>query len=99
MGATKSTLMSVVGLGSVSSYCLHHLDCAVAVVHGPPPHAEGRPRRVLVAVDDSGMARQAQEWAIANVLGPEDELHLVAVALPVPYVVSDAFKMLFCFLG
>ncbi len=88
MGAAKSALMSVVGLGSVSSYCLHHLDTAVVVVHGPPSAAEGRPRRVLMAVDDSEMAKKAQEWAIANVLGPQDELHLVCVALPVPYVVS-----------
>jgi len=35
MGATKSTLMSLVGLGSVSNYCLHHLEStAVCVVQG-----------------------------------------------------------------
>lgn len=45
-------------------------------------------KKVLVPVDDSDMAKHAQQWAIDNVFGPEDELHLVAVALPVPYAVS-----------
>lgn len=88
MGATKSALMSVVGLGSVSSYCLHYLHTAIAVVHGTNLDEQKHVRKIMVAVDDSEMAQHAQRWAIDNILGSNDELHLVAVALPVPYVVS-----------
>ena len=34
MGAVKSTLMSMVGLGSVSHYCMHHSKLPVAIVRG-----------------------------------------------------------------
>ncbi|KAG7667900.1 hypothetical protein Ndes2526B_g01691 [Nannochloris sp. 'desiccata'] len=87
MGAVKSTFMSVVGLGSVSEYCLHHVDRgAVAIVHGTDLSKHKEVRKVLVAVDDSHHAQHAQKWCIENVLGPKDELHIVSVALPVPYV-------------
>ena len=89
MGAAKSTLMSLVGLGSVSSYCLHHMNAPVCVVHGKDPaSAPQEGKKVLVAVDDSALARQAQAWAIDNVLKEGDQLHIVTVALPVPYTVS-----------
>jgi nucleotide-binding universal stress UspA family protein len=89
MGAVKSTLMSVIGLGSVSEYCLHHMDRgAVAIVHGTNLTQQKEVRKVLVAVDDSQHAQHALSWSIHNVLGPRDELHIVTVALPVPYVVS-----------
>jgi len=89
MGAVKSTFMSVVNLGSVSSYCLHHLDRgAVAIVHGTDLGKHKEVRKVLIAVDDSQNAQHALKWGIENVLGPKDELHIVSVALPVPYVVS-----------
>jgi nucleotide-binding universal stress UspA family protein len=92
MGAVKSTLMSVVGLGSVSEYCLHHIvSGAIAIVHGTDLRAKKEVRKVLVAVDDSEHAQHAQQWCIENVLGPKDELHIVSVALPVPYVVSFFF--------
>jgi nucleotide-binding universal stress UspA family protein len=42
----------------------------------------------MVSVDDSELARKALDWAVANLLRPEDELHLVCVALPVPYSVG-----------
>lgn len=98
MGATKSTLMSVVGLGSVSSYCLHHsTTTAVAVVHGSCKEwgEKKASKKVLVAVDDSECAKFAQKWAIEHVLGPQDQLHLISTALPVPYVVRS---FCFCFL-
>lgn len=89
MGAVKSTLMSLVGLGSVSGYCLHHCKTAVAIVRGRPVDAAPKGlRKVLVSVDDSELARRALDWAVANLLRPEDELHLVCVALPVPYSVG-----------
>jgi nucleotide-binding universal stress UspA family protein len=90
MGAVKSTFMSVVGLGSVSEYCLHHLDRgAVVIVHGTDLLSKKKDfRKVMVAVDDSEHAVYAQQCCIENLLGPKDELHIVSVALPVPYVVS-----------
>jgi hypothetical protein len=34
-GAITKSLRSLVGLGSVSDYCVHNLHCAVAVVRPP----------------------------------------------------------------
>lgn len=88
MGATKSTLMSVVGLGSVSSYCIHHLTCPVLVARGAHLTAPRKEqRKVVVAVDDSDLSKRALAWAV-DMMGPQDELHLISVAFPVPYVVS-----------
>jgi len=78
-----------VGLGSVSSYLVHHLSCPVCLVRGKGLGGPRKARRkVLVAVDDSEAAQRAQRWAEDYALGPGDELHLVCVAYPVPYVVS-----------
>lgn len=90
MGALKATLMSCVGLGSVSAYCLHHLACPVCMVRGEALTAPRKAsRKVLVPVDDSEAAQRAQAWAVGNAMGEDDELHLICVAYPVPYVVSD----------
>ena len=99
MGAVKSTFMSIVGLGSVSEYCLHHLDieCAIAIVHGTDLHKQKEFRKIMVAVDDSEHAQHAQQWCIENILdASKDELHIVSVALPVPYVVRKLELLLFC---
>ncbi|KAI3423019.1 hypothetical protein D9Q98_010704 [Chlorella vulgaris] len=93
MGAARSTLMSLIGLGSVSSYLVHNLHCPVAVYRGRADDTAAKAkRRVLVSLDDSEASRQALEWAVGNVLGPTDELHLVCVALPIPFpiVAEDA---------
>ncbi|KAI3423020.1 hypothetical protein D9Q98_001372 [Chlorella vulgaris] len=91
MGAARSTLMSLIGLGSVSSYLVHNLHCPVAVYRGRADDTAAKAkRRVLVSLDDSEASRQALEWAVGNVLGPTDELHLVCVALPIPFPVSPA---------
>eukprot|EP00887_Chlorella_sp_A99_P000632 scaffold5.g632.t1 len=103
MGATKRTLMSMVGLGSVSDYCVHNAPCPVAVVRAEgdaaataaavPTAAERKARRraprrggeghkVLVSIDDSQLAKKALAWALHHCM---DELHLVCVALPIPY--------------
>ncbi|KAL4424950.1 hypothetical protein ABPG77_009679 [Micractinium sp. CCAP 211/92] len=89
MGAVKSTLMSLVGLGSVSAYLVHHMQCPVAICRGREVDAAAQEsKKVLVALDDSAASRQALEWVVDNALGPKDELHLVCVALPIPYPVS-----------
>lgn len=55
---TGSTLMSMVGLGSVSDYCLHNLHAPVAVVRGREEDAAAKPRRkVMVALDESELSK------------------------------------------
>ncbi|EFN51655.1 hypothetical protein CHLNCDRAFT_139849 [Chlorella variabilis] len=89
MGAVKSAIMSLVGLGSVSSYLVHNMHVPVAVCRGRPEDVERKARhKVMVSLDDSETSRTALEWVVQNALGPEDELHLVCVALPIPYPVS-----------
>lgn len=93
MGAVKSTFMSLVGLGSVSAYLVHHLHCPVAICCGREGDASAQEcKKVLVSLDDSDASRQALEWAVHNIMGPKDELHLVSVALPIPFpiVAEDA---------
>lgn len=93
MGAVKSAIMSLVGLGSVSSYLVHNMHVPVAVCRGRPEDVERKARhKVMVSLDDSETSRTALEWVVQNALGPEDELHLVCVALPIPYpiVAEDA---------
>lgn len=93
MGSVKSTLMSLVGLGSVSGYLVHNLSCPVAVCRGREKDAEPQAqRKVMVSLDDSEASRKALEWTVDNALGPQDELHLVCVALPIPFpvVAEDA---------
>ncbi|GAB4816632.1 hypothetical protein N2152v2_003678 [Parachlorella kessleri] len=90
MGSVKSTLMSVVGLGSVSDYCLHNLSVPVVVVRGREADTRVKPsRKVMVALDESDLSKAAELWTIKNVFRPEDELHLVSVALPVPYQIAE----------
>ncbi|KAI7840515.1 hypothetical protein COHA_005814 [Chlorella ohadii] len=91
MGAVKSTFMSLVGLGSVSGYLVHNMHCPVAVCRGREQDTQPKERRkVMVSLDDSDTSKKALEWAVNNVLGPNDELHLVCVALPIPYpIVTD----------
>lgn len=93
MGTAKSTLYSILGLGSVSDYCVHHLeDTPICIYHQSHTRDEEeflnkKQKKVLVCVDDSEIAQHAQEWAVDQVVREGDELHLVTVALPVPYVV------------
>ncbi len=49
--------------------------------------------KIVVSVDDSDCAKRALEWAIQNSLGPNDELHIISVALPVPYPVGEGNKV------
>mmetsp|Transcript_26102 Transcript_26102/g.57026 ORF Transcript_26102/g.57026 Transcript_26102/m.57026 type:complete len:381 (-) Transcript_26102:1015-2157(-) len=101
MGAIKRSLMSFIGLGSVSDYCLHHITTPVLVVRTtkgrePQHNAEANPggpaplpKKVLVAHDESPQASKALLWALDNVLNPHDQLHLVTVALSIPYPLLD----------
>jgi nucleotide-binding universal stress UspA family protein len=52
-------------LGSVSSACLHHAHCPVAVVRGGrTAAAEGREGRIVVGVDGSEVSARALRWAL-----------------------------------
>ncbi|GBF97957.1 hypothetical protein Rsub_10630 [Raphidocelis subcapitata] len=97
LGSFQRSVMSLVGLGSVSDYATHHMPVPVLVVR-PRAHAKGAPppplpspdkhRVVVLAVDDSVHSSHALDWAAAHVTDPRDELHVVCVALPAPYPVS-----------
>jgi nucleotide-binding universal stress UspA family protein len=69
-------------LGSVSLAAARHLACPVLVVQGLPRAT----RRVVVGVDGSEESRWAVNFVAALALGPDVEVHLLAVAEspPVP---------------
>lgn len=97
MGGFKRSLMSLVGLGSVSTYCTHNLAVPVMVVR--PAAAAGstngsaaaadKPRTVVLAIDDSPHSSHALDWTVSHLAHPQDEVHCVVVALPVPYPILD----------
>ncbi|KAF8068226.1 hypothetical protein HT031_001912 [Scenedesmus sp. PABB004] len=94
LGSIQRSLMSFVGLGSVSDYVIHQLHVPVLVVHGdgttPAAAEEGGPsRRVVLALDDSVHSQYALAWVQQHVLRSGDEVHVVVVALPVPYPILD----------
>jgi len=94
LGSIKRSLMSLVGLGSVSDYCIHQLHVPVLVVRGEgssstaPAAAEGS-RNVVLTIDDSVHSSYALSWTLKHLLKPKDTLHCVTVALPVPYPILD----------
>lgn len=96
MGSLKRSLMSFVGLGSVSDYVLHHCPAPVMVVRyeeqlDTQDHLTHRtgPRRIVVACDDSHHSEMSLQWALENLLNPQDQLHIISSALPVPFPVMD----------
>lgn len=90
MGTARGMLMSIVGLGSVSSYCLHNMESPVCVIHGcANDNQVCNQQKVLVCIDDSTKSKAALEWAIKNFVSEENELHVVSVALPVPYDIEE----------
>ena len=97
MGSAKGTIMSMVGLGSVSKYCMHNLKCPVCIIHGSGLDME-KSKRIMVAIDDSSIAQHAQTWAIDHIYNADlnDELHLVCTAMPQPYVVSVGVSFFAC---
>jgi len=80
-------------LGSVSLTAARHLACPVLVVQGPPRATQ----RIVVGVDGSEESRRAVNFVAALALGPDAEVHLVAVAesLLVPASLPSAAREAF----
>lgn len=95
MGAITRAMMSLVGLGSISSYLVHRTTLPVAVVRlqdntETQPTAAHARRHVLVAIDASAQARGVVTWVLDNLLRPDkDTLHVISVAEPPPPPVID----------
>ncbi|KAG2494396.1 hypothetical protein HYH03_007449 [Edaphochlamys debaryana] len=103
MGSLQRSLMSFIGLGSVSDHCSHHMPCPTLVVRGddavlgrglmqadeahPPQSAQ--PKRVMVCCDDSPHAHAALLWTLDNAMQPHDHLILAVVGSPVPFPILD----------
>ncbi len=78
-------------LGSVSSQCLHHARCPVAVVHEGWVQRRGQsPRRVVVGIDGSGGSAAALSWAAEEVRVGGGRLELVH-AWEIPGALSYAY--------
>eukprot|EP00798_Chlamydomonas_sp_ICE-L_P024171 gene24171-9759_t len=85
MGAIKRSLMSFIGLGSVSDYCLHNCLAPTMVIR----YAAGKvPKKVLVSTDGSHSSDMALKWALDNLLLPQDHLHIVCAPCIAPLPVS-----------
>lgn len=84
LGAIRSMV-----LGSVSTYCLNHARCPVAVVHAESSSREVT-GRVVVGVDGSESATKALEWALAEARARSATLDVVHAwsipAVAIPYV-------------
>lgn len=100
MGSIKSALMSFIGLGSVSDYCLHHATVPVLVVRHASheinceasPQVGGiapPPKKVMISVDESPQAQETLKWYLSKTVMPNDHLHIVSVALSPPLMLSD----------
>lgn len=101
MGTIKRSLMSLVGLGSVSDALLNAAPCPVMLVRWDPNHpamhnveAEPAPlaplpKKVCVCYDESPAADSALLWALDNILTAHDHLHIVTVALVAAFPILD----------
>ncbi|KXZ53810.1 hypothetical protein GPECTOR_6g728 [Gonium pectorale] len=89
MGALQRSLMSFIGLGSVSDHCCHHMPCPTLVADEAHPPQSAHPKRMMVCCDDSPHAHAALLWALDNALLPHDHLVLAVVASPVPFPMLD----------
>jgi nucleotide-binding universal stress UspA family protein len=71
-------------LGSVSSACLHHATCPVAVVRAVEQRQSHEQPRIVAAVDGSAASRQALAWAVQQARRSGARLEVVhAWATPV----------------
>lgn len=87
--------MTIVGLGSVSDYCLARSSYATIVVKPGPLGAAGtqdadtQKFKVCVCVDDSDQCIPALQFAASNFLPDANtEIHVVSVAAPSQFPVN-----------
>ena len=89
LGSLQKAALSLVGLGSVSDYCITRNSYATIVVKGssetaPDQAEEAPPKRykVCVCVDDSDNCLPPLEFAATNFLPDNQaEIHVVSVAV------------------
>lgn len=94
--------MSIMGLGSVSDYCLHNMHTPVLVVRSDAKHMDApvaggehaahvlQPLHVCLAADESPQSLSALHWAAKHLLAGREmvRLHILTVAPSVPYPVG-----------
>ena len=92
-GAISRGLRSVVGLGSVSDYAVHHMHCPVLVVRDgcleQPQVLDGQHRNICLACDETPQSKGMVQWMLNNVIKEADNVHVVSVAKPVDYNIID----------
>jgi nucleotide-binding universal stress UspA family protein len=69
-------------LGSVSSQCVHHSPCSVAVVRGSDHTMGGTPERLVAGVDGSAGSIQGLRWAADEATARHATLTVVHAFLP-----------------
>eukprot|EP00892_Ulva_mutabilis_P006667 jgi/Ulvmu1/4372/UM002_0097.1 len=95
LGSIKKAALSLVGLGSVSDYCIARASYATVIVKGPAAgeqqdEAPAKRYKVCVCVDDSDNCLAALDFAATNFLPDKNvELHVVSVAAATTFPVVD----------
>eukprot|EP01023_Acetabularia_acetabulum_P004101 TRINITY_DN11721_c0_g1_i2.p1 TRINITY_DN11721_c0_g1~~TRINITY_DN11721_c0_g1_i2.p1 ORF type:complete len:380 (+),score=62.18 TRINITY_DN11721_c0_g1_i2:106-1245(+) len=96
MGSFQRSIMGLVGLGSVSHYCAHHLNMPVLIIRGDETPVQAQettvqpePLQVMFAMDESERSIEALSWLCENIIRENDVLHITSVALPSPFLVAD----------
>jgi nucleotide-binding universal stress UspA family protein len=86
LGASHTTWMGNVLLGSVSTQVLHHAPCSAVVVHRAP----GKSGKVLVGVDGSESSTAALNAAM-DVLDPWRCTFTIATAVQLPFAAAEVY--------
>lgn len=94
-GSFKRSMLALIGLGSVSDYCIHNVHTPVVVLRAPATEAANGsalaqgPRKICISLDDSEPSQYGLVWALDHLVRPGDQVHVVAVAQPVPFPIVD----------
>ncbi|MGB7346946.1 MAG: universal stress protein [Pirellulaceae bacterium] len=93
LGAVGHSMVSRMLLGSVSDRVATHAECSVLVVRPPigDQHKNSRPRKIVVAFDDSASARESVNELMAFSWEPDTEVTVIGVTIPESYLFGDEF--------